>query len=181
MSPKTRTGHLLLLCSILISAVTSQPALAYEADYIKNFGTFHFLDNGPVDEEIDLRVSLWSMGIPMAGEIDANGNIVTTTEHYGGWQHVLRVKPDLNGDFGFDIFNPTWFPNLPEIYGYNAFLQAEFKYPSEPDTAYRLLDMLGDSPDRLKRWLLVDTLTCMDPWLKHTGTVNSEFSLASFH
>jgi hypothetical protein len=170
-------GVSLLMLSLLICTVTFHPVYAYEEDYIKNFGTFHFDDNGPVQEPIDVRVSLWSSGMPLTGETNPDGSINTSSENYGDWQHVMRITPDINGDFGFNVFNNEYFPDLPEIFSYNSFLQAEFKYTSEPETAYRRLDLLRDSPDRIKRWLLVDTLTCLDPLLKHIGTINNEFSL----
>jgi hypothetical protein len=155
-----------------------RPAMAFEKDLIKNFITFAFIDNNsPVTTPINVRLSLWRLGDPEPDEFDASGNLVSADENYGGWQQVLNFTPAADGTVGINLFNTEMFPSFPEIYSNSAFLQVEFKYPNEPNSAYRIVDMLRDNPDNIKRYLLVNSLTSLDPVVIQGGTTNNDFTL----
>jgi hypothetical protein len=169
-----------LLCLLLIVSLNlglGQNAFAYEKDLIKNFATLKLNDNGPVTTPVDVRFSLWRMGDPESREIDQNGVLVTSDENYGGWQKILRMNPDSEGILNLNFFDATLFPDFPEIFSQSAFMQIEYKYPGEPDTAYHIIDMLSDNPDNIKRYLLVNSLTSLDPVVIQGGTTNNDFIL----
>ncbi len=162
---------------LFLTVYSGSQAFAFEKDLIKNFATLTLNDNGAVTSPVNVRFSLWRMGDPEAHEIDQNGALVTDDENYGGWQKVVTFTPDQDGIINLDFFNTTIFPDFPEIYSYSAFMQIEYKYPNEADTAYRIIDMLRDDPNNIKRYLLVNSLTSLDPVVIQGGTTNNDFTL----
>jgi hypothetical protein len=159
-----------------LALVLSAPSTrAYQQSLVDNYVAINFDDSGPVTTPIDIRLSLWRLGDPEPGDREEDGDIVTSSINYGGWQYVIRSTPDSQGGITFNLFDTTDFPTLPEIQDDNAYLQIEYKYPAEQNSAYRTVDMLQDDPNFVTRHLLVQSLLSLDPQLIKGGTPNNSF------
>lgn len=167
-----------ILLIVAVSALSlAQYAGAYESEWINNFATLKFSDSGPVTTPINVRFSVWQDGIPDGNDSDISGNINISDKHFGGWQYVKNYTPAPDGTVGINLLDPAQFPDFPEIFGQSAFLQVEFKYPSETNSSYRMVDMIQDSPDIMKRYLLVNSLNSISPATVQGGTDSESFTI----
>lgn len=177
MTTSKKTAIIVSGVLLAVSVLSFPKVFAYQQELINNHISIIFDDSGPVTTAINIRLSLWRLGDPEANEIDENGDIVTTDVDYGNWQDVITFTPDSNGKLALNLFDTTDFPTFPEIDDENAYLQVEFKYPAEENTAYRTVDMLDDSPDFVKRSLLVPSLSDLSPQTINGGTPSNSFTL----
>jgi hypothetical protein len=142
----------------------------------------HLLDGeNIITSPIDLRISLWSSYQVNDGDIDANGDINTSAEHYGGYQNVLSI--DNTHDFfddedGYHKIDTDYFTDFPETPTQNSmFLQVEYKYQSDPNTSYQVYDFVNDPPwENITRYLLVDNVSYVSADAG-PGTNNNTFTL----
>jgi len=98
-------------------------------------------DNAITSSQI-MRLSLWSSGDFIAGDIDASGAINTASVNYGNWQETQAFTPDSRGAFSIQIGAVTPLPDID--YSIHKYLQIEIKQVGAPDTSYELLDPTGD-------------------------------------
>jgi hypothetical protein len=122
-----------------------------------------FEDGGnPITTALDLRVSLWDAYDVKSGEVNPDGSINALARHYGWYQTTYTITPQENGSFtpydsrpGYYNVELSTIAGFPVIGPINAYLQLEYKYPAEPDTAYRIFDFMDDAPwNNVTRFLI---------------------------
>jgi hypothetical protein len=118
-------------------------------------------EGNPIKTALDLRISLWDDYYVRSGDINSDGSINTAAKHYGYYQTTKTATPDQGyiGNTltqGYYVLDLASLPDFPLIGPINPYLQVEYKYPSEPDTAYRIYDFYNDPPWNNVTRLLID-------------------------
>ena len=119
------------------NAITTTPAsIIYEGKLLDN-------SDNPITTAHSFRVSLWSSGDMIVGDVDGAGAINTLSPAYSGWQEVRNIIPNSDGTFSFPLGQLV---PLPEMYlNLHKFLQVEIKISTDPNTNYQSMDPTGDN------------------------------------
>lgn len=123
------------ITNFAFATVTTPTSIIYEGKLLDN-------SNNAITTAHSFRVSLWSSGDMIVGDVDGTGAINTLSPAYGGWQEVRNIIPNSDGTFSFPLGQLI---PLPEMYlSLHKFLQVEIKISTDPDTSYQSMDPTGD-------------------------------------
>lgn len=89
-----------------------------------------------------LRFSFWKSADFVSSDI-SSGSIATTAPNYAGWQEVIPVSFNELGHFSVILGKTNSLAALD--FDKYKFLQVEIKKASDPDSAYKLMDIDGDN------------------------------------
>lgn len=127
-----------------------------QAAHAAPFGINFFIVDGeeqPINEPIDVRVSLWDAVEVSSGDINGSGNINTSAPNYGGYQIV--VDYDEFNTAGFVEVNSSNLSGFPTITPDNYIAQVEWKLDGAANTTYQLVDFSTYAPfDSNDRYVL---------------------------
>jgi hypothetical protein len=97
----------------------------------------------PITTSHAIRLSYWTSGDFVTGDVTGAGAINTSATTYVGWNEVHTVTPNSDGYFSLEVGSVSALPAMDSLSAstlQSLFLQVEVKAAADADTAYELLD-----------------------------------------